>query len=237
MNYLLPVGVTREQDPSQTQLIELNEQSMTMKVAGMGDGYSKAVYKTVDVDMRNYEKIKMFIHAEAVDDESSLADDDVTCFIRIGQDYTENYYEYEVPLKVTPWWSSRPYPDNNDNRRLVWPEENNMEVIFDDLVNAKLERNAEINAGNPSVSQTMPYVVTTGSGRTKRKITVVGNPNIAIVKSLMIGVRNPLQKDNVFTKDDDGREKSAEVWVNELRLTDFNEHGGCLQTGFSGRPG
>ena len=231
VNYLLPVGVTREQDPSQTQLVELNEQSMTMKVVGLGDGYSKAVYKTVNVDMRNYEKIKMFIHAEAVDDESSLSDDEVTCFIRIGQDYTENYYEYEVPLKVTPWWTSRPYPDNNDNRRLVWPEDNNMEVIFSELVDAKLERNAEIKSGNPSVSQTMPYVVTTGSGRNKRKITVMGNPNIAIVKSLMIGVRNPQRKDNVFTSDDDGQEKSAEIWVNELRLTDFNESGGWAAQG------
>ena len=84
VNYLLPVGVTREQDPSQTQLVELNEQSMTMKVTGLGDGYSKAVYKTMNLDMRNYEKLKMFIHAEAVGDESSLSDDEITCFIRIG---------------------------------------------------------------------------------------------------------------------------------------------------------
>lgn len=231
VNYLLPVGVTREQDPSQTQLVELNEQSMSMKVVNLGDGYSKAVYKTMGLDMRNYEKLKMFIHAEAVDDETSLDDDEITCFVRIGQDYTENYYEYEVPLKVTPWWTSRPYPDNNDNRRLVWPEENNMEIVFDELVNAKTERNEEIQAGNPSVSQTMPFVVTTGSGNNKRKITVVGNPNIAIVKSIMIGVRNPLKKDNVFTTNDDGKEKSAEIWVNELRLTDFNEKGGWAAQG------
>lgn len=231
VNYLLPVGVTREQDPSQTQLVELNEQSMTMKVENLGDGYSKAVYKTTNVDMRNYEKLKMFIHAEAIDDESSLSDDDVTCFIRIGQDYTENYYEYEVPLKVTPWWTSKPYPDNNDNRRLVWPVENNMEVVFDELVDAKLERNGEIDAGNPSVSMSMPYVVVSGEGKNKRKITVVGNPNIAIVKSIMIGVRNPLKKDNVFTTNDDGKKKSAEIWVNELRLTDFNEKGGWAAMG------
>ena len=106
-----------------------------------------------------------------------------------------------------------------------------MEIVFSELVDAKLERNAEIKSGNPSVSQTMPYVVTTGSGRTKRKITVMGNPNIAIVKSLMIGVRNPLQKDNVFANADDGQTKSAEIWVNELRLTDFNESGGWAAQG------
>ncbi len=231
VNYLLPVGVTRESDPSQTQLVELNEQSMSLKVVDLGDGYSKAVYKTTSVDMRNYEKLKMFIHAEAIGDESSLSDDEVTCFIRIGQDYTENYYEYEVPLKVTPWWTTKPFPDNNDNRRLVWPVENNMEIVFDELVDAKLERNAEIDAGNPSVSMSMPYVTVTNDGQNKRKITVVGNPNIAIVKSIMIGVRNPLKKDNVFTSDDDGQKKSVEVWVNELRLTDFNEKGGWAAMG------
>lgn len=230
VNYLLPVGVTREQDPSQTQLIELNEQSMSLKLIDLNDGYSKAVYKNISVDMRNYSKLKMFIHAEAVGDETLLNDNDVTCFIRIGQDYTENYYEFEVPLKVTPWWTTKPYPDNNDNRRLVWPEENNMEIIFDELIKAKLERNEEINAGNPTVSTTMPYIVTTSHGNVKRKITVMGNPNIAIVKSLMIGVRNPQQKDNIYGTDD-GEAKSVEVWVNELRLTDFNEKGGWAAQG------
>ena len=231
VNYLLPPGVTREQDPSQTQLVELNEQSMSMKVVDLADGYSKSVYKTTSVDMRNYKKLKMFIHAEAVDDETSLDDDEVTCFIRIGQDYTENYYEYEVPLKLTPWWTSRPYPDNKQNRELVWPEENNMEIIFQELVDAKLERNAEISAGNPSVSQSLPYVVTTTSGHSKRRITVVGNPNIALVKSLMIGVRNPLAKTNPFRSNDDGRSKSIEIWINELRLTDFDESGGWAVQG------
>lgn len=231
VNYVLPPGVTREQDPSQTQLVELNEQSMTMKVVDLADGYSKAVYKTVNVDMRNYKKLKMYIHAEAVDDETSLSDNEISCFIRIGQDYTENYYEYEVPLKLTPWWTSRPYPDNSQNRELVWPEDNNMEIVFNELINAKLERNAEINAGNQSVSMSLPYVVTTKSGSVTRKITVVGNPNIALVKSLMIGVRNPLAKTNVFDPSDDGLKKSVEVWLNELRLTDFDESGGWAVQG------
>ena len=66
------------------------------------------------------------------------------------------YVGKAVPLKLTPWWTSRPYPDNKQNRELVWPEENNMEIIFQELVDAKLERNAEISAGNPSVSQSLP---------------------------------------------------------------------------------
>ncbi len=231
VNYLLPPGVTREQDPSQTQLVELNEQSMSIRVDNLADGYSKAIYKNSLIDMRNYKKLKMFIHAEARGDESSLNDNDITCFIRIGQDYTENYYEYEVPLKLTPWWTSRAYPDNNTNRLLVWPEENNMEIVFDELIDAKLERNREIDNGSTTVSNTKPYVVITNNRGTKRKITVMGNPNIAVVKSLMIGIRNPLKKDNVFSNNDDGLEKDVEVWVNELRLTDFNEDGGWAATG------
>lgn len=52
------------------------------------------------------------------------------------------------------------------------------------------------------------------------KISVIGNPSLAEVKTMMIGVRN-----NSRTI------KSAEVWVNELRLTEFNEDGGWAAQG------
>ena len=55
------------------------------------------------MDMRTYNKIKFFAHAEENNVAYPLADDDLSMFIRLGTDYNLNYYEYEIPLKVTPW--------------------------------------------------------------------------------------------------------------------------------------
>ena len=44
--------------------------------------------------------MRMFVHAEALV-EQVLNDYEMTAFIRIGSDQTDNYYEYEVPLQVT----------------------------------------------------------------------------------------------------------------------------------------
>jgi len=225
VNYILPPGVTRQQDPSNPQLTQLNEQSMAIKVIDLEDGYSKAVYKTLNMDMRSYGKLKMFIHAESMREQEEIKDNDINCFIRIGDDFTDNYYEYEVPLKITPDNEGSRYSDPY----VVWPEENNMEIDFDELVDAKLARNAAMRNVNSTISYTDKYIVTKAEEGIIRKITVKGNPNVANVNSIMIGIRNPKSKYN--TGADDGHPKSAEVWVNELRLTDFDEKGGWAATG------
>ena len=66
----------------------------------------------------------------------------------------------------------------------------------------------------------MPYVKYESGG----KVTVVGNPNLAQVKTIMIGVRNP--KKQSLEDPDDGLSKCGQIWVNELRLTEFDEKGG-----------
>ncbi len=60
VNYVLPVGVTRQIDPSQPQLTQLNEQSIVLKVNELEDGDARAAYKNVDLDIRQYKKIKMY---------------------------------------------------------------------------------------------------------------------------------------------------------------------------------
>ena len=68
---------------------------------------------------------------------------------------------------------------------------------------------------------TSPYISYLGNGQ---KIVVVGNPNLSRIKTIMIGVRNP--KKISMESQDDGLPKCGEIWVNELRLTDFDEYGG-----------
>ena len=54
VNYVLPPGISREQDPTQPQLVESNEQALSMTVNNLASGESKAVYKNTSIDMRQY---------------------------------------------------------------------------------------------------------------------------------------------------------------------------------------
>ncbi len=204
INYVLPPGIEQEVDNTTTSLRQQNEQSLVLKVCNLKDGDSRAAYKTADIDVRAYKRIKMFVHAEGEEDD--LKDGDLSCFIRLGTDFTANYYEYEIPLKSTPWYTSSP----ND----IWPFENEIDIAFEIFQLAKQERN--FNGSDVAI----PYIKYASGG----KVAVVGNPNLAQVKTIMIGVRNP--KKVSMSSSDDGLDKCGQIWVNELRLTDFDEYGG-----------
>lgn len=205
--YVIPPGIIREIDVGTANQRRLNEQSMSLEVCNLVDGDARAAFRNVSYDMRLYKRLKMFIHAEAGPDGLPLEDNEVTCFIRLGSDFNENYYEYEVPLKMTPWYTG--IPDE------IWPEENNIDLEFALLQNLKLAR----PAGYPNFLEFTQMV-------DDRQIKVKGNPNLANIITIMIGVRNPLRDDNPFAATDDGLPKCAIVWVNELRLSDFDEPGG-----------
>ena len=205
INYVLPPGIEQNIDNTTTTIRKDNEQSLVLKICNLKDGDSRAAYKTSDLDVRAYKRLKMFVHAEGNEDD--LSDGELSCFIRLGTDFTSNYYEYEIPLIST---------NHGDNGRSeVWPLENNIDIRFEDFQLAKQERNFTSN------DVTSPYIMYLGGGK---KITVVGNPNLSRVKTIMIGVRNP--KKSSLDSEDDGLSKCGEIWVNELRLTDFDEYGG-----------
>ena len=204
INYVLPPGIEQEVDNTTTSLRQQNEQSLVLKVCNLKDGDSRATYKTSDIDLRTYKRIKMFVHSEG--EEDNLKDGDLTCFLRFGTDFISNYYEYEIALKPTAHGTTSP---NN-----IWPSQNEIDIAFEIFKKAKQER----NYNNTDVSS--PYITFTSGG----KVTVVGNPNLAQVKTIMIGVRNPKKKS--IEDNDDGLSKCGQIWVNELRLTDFDEQGG-----------
>ena len=220
-NYVLPPGVDRVIDPTNPQLRQLNEQSMVLKVKDLDDGDARAAYKTLNLDIRQYKKLKMYVHAEEITG-YNLDDEDLRIFIRLGTDYTSNYYEYEMPLNVTP-----PGDYNSSDDEIVWPTENNVEIVLNDLVDVKKARNAELREPNTAYTYSSIYSVYTDDNK---RISVRGNPNLSNVVTIMIGVRNPSKQNNVIS-DDDGMSKYGEIWVNELRLTDFREDGGWAARG------
>ena len=211
VNYVVPPGVTRILDPNQVQLVQDNEQAMSLKVTGLGAGEARGIYKKSSLDLRKYRRIQMFSHAEAVlPDDGSLNNGDISVFIRLGSDYSGNYYEYEIPLDLTP---AGHYSGTNENdRRMVWPEKNMLDIEFDILTQVKNNRNIQKNLGAISASTVYSEY---DPNHPENRITVVGNPSIGNVRAIMIGVRN-----NSMSA------KNAEVWVNELRLVGYESKGG-----------
>ncbi len=217
VNYVLPPGFDRITDPQNPQLRQLNEQAMVLKVQNLEDGDARAAFRNVNLDIRQYRKLRMEVHAEAMIGHS-IQNDELTAFIRIGSDYKGNFYEYEIPLKLTP----PGHYDNKDDgeRAIVWPVENSFEIDLNLLQEAKQERNRQIQKPGSSLSVTDVFVYQQGN----RRISVSGNPNLSNVRVIMIGVRNPIKTRNPLG--DDGNPKFGEVWINELRLNDFIENGG-----------
>lgn len=212
VNYVLPPGIKREQDPSQPQLLEANEQALSLVVKNMSTGEAKAVYKNSTLDLRQYKRIQMFAHANALEQNTTrLQDGDLSVFIRLGSDYKNNYYEYEIPLKLTE-------PRSNYNRyvladcKAVWPEENMLDVPLSVFTALKKNRNKAKAQG--VASYLAPYSMMDAE-HPQNKITIVGNPSLGEVKTMMLGVRN-----------NSADIKSGEVWINELRLKEHNNSGG-----------
>ena len=205
-NYVLPPGVAREQSLGAFPNALQNEQALALEVCGLKEGDARGIFKNINMDLRVYDNIKMFVHAET--ETGELVDNGMSIFMRLGSDFEKNYYEYEIPLT----WSN---PDNVTGTietiaAEVWREENTFNFPLDLFIQAKKERNGS------GQSLIVPYE-TFDPEKPNNRVSVIGNPNIGYVKGIMIGVRNRV---------DNGADACAEVWVNELRLNGFDERGG-----------
>ena len=198
--YVVPPGFRRDRDNTSTLERRLNEQSIELCVEDLPDRDARAVFKNVDFDLINYGRIKMFLHAES----ETTQDDELTAFLRIGTDFTQNYYEIQIPLKMSP--------DGSTDPRDIWPLENEIDLDIDALYQLKSLRNrlnADINLPFP---QDGPQMVD------RHGIRVLGNPDMSTVYAMMIGIRNPESLD--------AAPKSVCIWANELRVSDFDQTNG-----------
>jgi len=214
--YVLPPGISRATDPGQPQLVENNEQALCLMVKDLSQNESKAVYKNTNQDLRQYKRLQMFVHANALSPNSTqLQDNQLAVFIRLGSDYKNNYYEYLIPLKLTPEGHYR--WNVPTDRPLVWPQENMLDIDMSIFTQLKKARNKARTEGLASYTQAYSDYDPNSPGN---KITIVGNPSLGEVKTMIIGVRNLTNSP-----------KSGEVWVNELRLKESNNEGGWAASG------
>ena len=218
VNYVLPPGISRIIDPSQPQLRQDNEQALALQVNNLGSKESRAIYKKSNLDIRQYERIQLYVHAEALEiDNTQLGNNDLSVFIRLGSDYKSNYYEYEVPLYITPHGS---YDGNSESAaKIVWPEDNMIDIPLSRLTSIKVKRNTLRNNNAEGVSNNTIYSEY-DEEKPKNRISIVGSPTLGQVKVMMIGVRN-----------NSASAKSGIVWVNEMRLLGFNNKSGWAAQG------
>ncbi|MCM4162696.1 MULTISPECIES: cell surface protein SprA [unclassified Arenibacter] len=211
--YVLPPGVIRERLNNNNTIIRQNEQSLSFVVDNLEPQDSRGVFKNLDIDVRQYKRLKMFMHAEEII-ASDYADDETPLvgFLRIGSDFTQNYYQIELPLKLTPHGAS------SDTE--IWPDVNELDLSLDDLSKVK---SAGIAA--QTLSTINYYEIENGEvvqvnefdPRTlgKLRIGIRGNPSLGGIRSMMVGVKN---NDNLPAR--------GEVWFNELRLSGLDNNGG-----------
>ena len=205
VNYVIPPGIQRVQQLSNNGLnLLLNEQSLSIQICNLQDGDARSVFKSTNLDLRQYNRVRMFMHAESRGISDVLKDGEAMAVIRFGTDFINNYYEVKMPLKVTRWGSLL-------KDTTVWPADNEFDLNLSDLVRFKLRRTG-------SVMQ--PFTENRGKGVSW---TVMGNPNLGEVKGFLVGIENP--------KGDNNTSLCTEVWINELRLSGLDEKGGWAATG------
>ena len=215
--YVLPPGILREQDFSNFRGdTRQNEQSLSVIVKNLRDGYGRAAFKTAINDFRSYKHLEMYVHLEGIGGDD-LRDGELAAFLRIGTDNQDNYYEYNMPLKVTIAGTTDPYA--------IWPDENKMDIELALFQKAKIARNNARTSGGLPWPINVPFNYSDG----KNTIIVKGQPDMSKVRVYMLGLKNPL-RNPASPAGDDGQEKRAEVWFNELRLTEFDERGGWAAT-------
>ena len=222
VNYIPPPGVEREQLYNNNTVIDQNEQSLSLRVSGNGlePEDSRAVFKNVNIDMRQFKKLKMFLHAESLPNEIAIQDNQMVGFIRFGNDFSENFYQIEIPLKVTLPASSSSSDCSSLSAEVVWPEENEIDLSLSLLTDLKIKAMSIDPSTLPLDGiyyQNEDELDPSLSGKSnKLRLGIKGNPNFGMARTLMVGVKN-----NELHQDIKG-----EVWFNELRLSEMDNQGG-----------
>lgn len=202
IRYVVPPGIERQSQLSNNNVALLeNEQSLSLRFRGLAENETRAVFKTMPFDLRQYGRLSLFVHAEEIF-QNTLNDKDLNAVVRIGNDFVSNYYEIRVPLKITRWGAT--------DSLAIWPIENNLDFNLQELTTLKWKRNkAGISPSN--------YFSETINGK---KFAIIGNPNLGEVKGVLLGVEN-VKVENA----------NAEIWFNELRLSSMDEEGGWAAVG------
>ena len=231
-NYVIPPGVRREELNNNNTIVRQNEQSLVLEACDLEFTDSRGVFKNVNLDMRQYKRLRMFLHAESQENQV-LEDDELVAFIRMGNDFTDNFYQIEIPLL-----NSELVSEAESLERRIWPEENeiNIELRFLQEIKSRGISAQTLTNESPTFFDVIngelsdsPADEFPAGGIANQRVAVKGNPNFGNIRVLMVGLKHS------------GKNKTpvcGEVWFNELRMSDLDNEGGwaavlALDTNFA----
>jgi len=226
--YDAPQGVMGEYD--QVTQTRAKEQSLVLILPEDGDGLypgeicaSKKVL-TEEASYITYKEMKMFVKGyELKADGYEFSENEETpiqLFVRFGKIYddptTTNYYEYRQPV----------YPG--------WDSQNEMKLDLDFLTTLKLYNTAAqyVGDGEFSIDTNAAGVVIrhykelNADGQyTGKELMIYGNPSLASIKRIDVGLRNRDNNLNCANAFKTGTIK-GQVWLDELRLSEVRSDKG-----------
>jgi cell surface protein SprA len=206
--YVIPPGIERVQALSNGGInILQNEQSLSMQLCNLQLGDTRGVFKNINLDLRQFGKLSMFVHAESVQGQAPLKAGDLDVTVRVGSDFINNFYEVRYPLQITPFGAT--------TEDVIWPNENSLDFEMSILVKLKATRNLL----NYSRTQVFRQTI---NGKT---YSLLGDPNLGEVRGILIGVENAQGAGG------SGGPVCTEVWINELRLSGMDEQNAWAAVG------
>lgn len=224
--YRIPEGAIRSVNRGQQEQVLANEQSMSITVEDLRSGDVRLVRRLYqnELNMLNFSNLRMFVHGEGYENRS-----DIELVLRFGNDLTDNYYEYRQPITPTNpnlSFSSLSNSQDSENANIldeanrIWLyNENSVNLVLASMNQLKQARDLD-NFDHGELYQRSDMAQDAPDGTT---IAIIGEPSLSQVSEIGIGIRNPHSDINgtngVASLD-------AEVWVNELRVSGFEDQKG-----------
>ncbi len=237
--YRIPEGAIRSVQRGQQEQVLANEQSLSMNVEDLRSGEYRMIQRLYPsgMNMLNYSNLRMFVHGEGYERRS-----DVEVVIRMGNDLTNNYYEYRQPVSPTdPNFNFTPLGQDSDasvvsaeSDRIWMPDSNSVNLVLTSLNALKQARDLE-GADPDELYERSDLVQDSPPGAI---IAIKGNPSLERVREIGVGIRNPHDNGNnngtnasrnkrVSRSSSIGKPSlDAELWVNELRVSGFDDQKG-----------
>ncbi|AUP81582.1 T9SS outer membrane translocon Sov/SprA [Flavivirga eckloniae] len=215
-SYVSPPGIQPEELFNNNTVVRQNEQSLIANVCNLQPEDSRGAFKNINIDMRQFKRLRMFIHAE--DDGGGFTENGdrrMVGFVRMGNDLTENYYQIEIPLVKSSI--------NSNDPNQVWPPENEINLPLDILgrIKAQALSDGPLPNNDPRFYDVINGDIVdvnnefAGYEIGRHRVAIKGNPNFGDIRTLMVGVKNATTSN-----------ACANVWFNELRLSDMDNEGG-----------
>lgn len=223
--YRQPEGAIRaENRASQLQSLQ-NEQSIVMDVNNLSPGATQLIRRVYPggLDLLNYSNMRMFVHGEGYENR-----EDAELVMRFGNDLENNYYEYRQP--VTPSDPNFPYqqfePSNNaqleEEAEQVWLyDQNSMNIVLSAFNQLKQLRDQEEGSSFSEVYERSDILEDAVPGAV---VAIKGNPSLGRVTEVGMGIKNPFDPND--PSGDGTPVLDAQMWLNELRVSGFDNEKG-----------